>query len=785
MDREIQGTRLSTGILSTGETVMRIDYGMRHVGELRILCEMNYHRALRQAWEIDTRLPLSKILSGDHNNPIYNQHDQQVNLALVKSWLNGCDHNHGSFCNFPRPGVRAGKDIPITLVDVVANCLVKATSRERYFALSYVWGRVELSKTLKSNYDQRQQPGGLVEAAFPRTIQDAIRFVRSLGEKYLWIDAICLIQDNADQMSEDIPNMDLVYGHAFTTIIALHGNDANAGLPGVVPGTRACQYIETLTVSNQSPDLDYDPESTNNKTISLVATPSPLYLALEISKWNSRGWIVQERLLSRRCLYFSSNSVYFQCARNTLNEIGVNAEFKARIFDTVNLDDEHILKTANRDNPLFDLKPIYELESEERLKEAFEIYKQLVGTYTKRDLSFKSDILDAFAGIFAVLDDHFRCATYHGLPAAIFSHALLWTPAARLPRRGSRLPSMSDLSPGQPDARFPSWSWAGWDGPVGYRLFEEVNGKIVLPTPTVRRYEVGGRSAPQIIDVNDGSDRQFTQQDPMDPTGDKSKNDIKLRANLPVSSHRNNGSKIEDQTILAKVIPDPDRGSSWIVLPPQPIESRDPPLEATLLRFTAPTLPVSAFQIKPQKEYISTQFNVHSQSPQAVRRICDKRGLHCGLWFEQAGYGYVGQYMSPEAEGKIQMVKISEYGNAYRPRKGPYRVEGEIRLFDDEAFPATGSGSGLVNVLVVDFDMGHPDGTGDRVSSFLTCLFDLYNKLPSLETNCGFQLPRFTRLLKLFRLCNTFTDNNRFSVQWRSFTRKPGEMRDRRRMRYK
>lgn len=60
------------------------------------------------------------------------------------------------------------------------------------------------------------------------------------------------------------------------------------------------------------------------------------------------------------------------------------------------------------------------------------------------------------------------------------------------------------------------------------------------------------------------------------------------------------------------------------------------------------------------------------------------------------------------------MLGISAYGDAYHPRRGLYGVEGEIRVFDDDAFPAVGSGSGLVNVLVVDLDMGHPDGIGDR-----------------------------------------------------------------------
>jgi hypothetical protein len=165
---------------------------------------------------------------------------------------------------------------------------------------------------------------------------------------------------------------------------------------------------------------------------------------------------------------------------------------------------------------------------------------------------------------------------------------------------------------------------------------------------------------------------------------------------------------------VAKWIPDRDRGSTWLVLPPQPPEKRDPRLATNILWFTAPTVPLTAFQITSRKHYLSLQSHMHAQGPQAVRRIHDRNSKHCGLWWEQAGYGYVGQGMSPDAGSKIIMLGISAYGDAYRPRRRPHRVEGEINVFDDDAFPAVGSGSGLVNVLVVDLDVGCPDGIGDR-----------------------------------------------------------------------
>jgi hypothetical protein len=101
--------------------------------------------------------------------------------------------------------------------------------------------------------------------------------------------------------------MDIIYSKAFAIIVAMHGADAHAGLPGLHPETRTPQQIESIWVSGKSPDLAYrEDASSDTPKITMVSTPSPLDFVLETSVWDSRGWILQERLLSRRCLYLST-----------------------------------------------------------------------------------------------------------------------------------------------------------------------------------------------------------------------------------------------------------------------------------------------------------------------------------------------------------------------------------------------------------------------------------------------------------------------------------------------
>ena len=72
---------------------------------------------------------------------------------------------------------------------MIDNCPVPATSAVKYFALSYVWGTVDMSPTLLANYESRCQKEGLPQQ-LPNTVTDTIALVRALDERCLWVDAI-------------------------------------------------------------------------------------------------------------------------------------------------------------------------------------------------------------------------------------------------------------------------------------------------------------------------------------------------------------------------------------------------------------------------------------------------------------------------------------------------------------------------------------------------------------------------------------------------------------------
>jgi hypothetical protein len=138
------------------------------------------------------------------------------NTALVKSWLNLCDEHHGEHCKVDR-GPKFNEMIAKSyfgVIDVHEMRLTSLPVGEKYIALSYVWGDGHRYKTDLSNVENHKQHGGLekVSLQFPRVISDSIKLVRSLGERYLWIDSLCIVQDSSSSWSLNASDMDLVYG---------------------------------------------------------------------------------------------------------------------------------------------------------------------------------------------------------------------------------------------------------------------------------------------------------------------------------------------------------------------------------------------------------------------------------------------------------------------------------------------------------------------------------------------------------------------------------------------
>jgi hypothetical protein len=223
-----------------------------------------------------------------------------IDVSLVKYWLKYCETRHKDICGALPWRSRDGVPPSLRVIDVRTYTLVDAPPGCRYCALSYVWGPAgsNVFKTTSKNKDKVGQPGGLRDLSekISKTVLDAIRLVEEIGEEYLWVDALCIIQDDKRDIDAQIERMNDIYASAVLTIVAAGGADSNAGLPGVYPQLR------------QLPQVTEEVDD-----VVRLALPLEPSRKLRDSAWNSRAWTFQEEMLSARTLIFIDDQVFWKC----------------------------------------------------------------------------------------------------------------------------------------------------------------------------------------------------------------------------------------------------------------------------------------------------------------------------------------------------------------------------------------------------------------------------------------------------------------------------------------
>jgi hypothetical protein len=163
-----------------------------------------------------------------------------------------------------------------------------------FLALSYVWGKESQPLILKrENKDFLGVPGVLTAYDIPKTIEDAISLTKQLGFRYLWVDALCIIQDDENVKLNFLPKMGQIYTGAFITIIAAGGDSCHTDLPGLRPGTRTAKQEQILMPVKVDPPPNSDPEHTYLQRKLLLMTTLRLQQLgqdhyLEDAVWNKR-----------------------------------------------------------------------------------------------------------------------------------------------------------------------------------------------------------------------------------------------------------------------------------------------------------------------------------------------------------------------------------------------------------------------------------------------------------------------------------------------------------------
>ena len=369
----------------------------------------------------------------------------RVDLQQARKWLELCETTHGSICEHPgfqyKSPFTMEKPEDLTVINVHRMCLQALPPNALYVALSYCWPDTPGMLNVKATrYSLHSEEAFLKTSQISSTILEAIECTKELGEDFLWVDAMCITQDDPRHKMQQINQMDRIYGNAVLTIVAATpGKHARERLPGFSNHAHSRnQYVKRV------------------KGLELMIPPGCLEDLLLRTRWETRGWTFQEAYLSRRLLFFTEHQAYFQCSCGICCEdsVGEYHHPTAFVHHSMNLWNPRNRYGADAKADFGDLWLLLSRYPSE--SEAFRAYCNFISVYLRRQLSFPEDILKALSGLLKVFERSMDTPFVSGLPLRWFDHALLWELYGPACRRNSRML-------GGARQEFPSWSWTGWD----------------------------------------------------------------------------------------------------------------------------------------------------------------------------------------------------------------------------------------------------------------------------------------------------------------------------------
>jgi hypothetical protein len=340
---------------------------------------------------------------------------------LVQKWMNDCVSCHDicrtSFAGELLEG-RKSIILPRRLIQtfIGKDGLIRQCPRliepdkgfvDSYVTLSHCWGPPDKRPLCTMKADLSQHMEEIQWGSLPQTFQDSISLCMKLSIQYLWIDSLCIVQDDANEWRQESALMGSIYEQALFTIAASYAINSSQGLFQV----RSKLDLVEIPYWNSDSSLG-----------SAFAYIEPeLEKDLSAAPLSDRAWVMQEYFLSRRTVHFTKHGLIWSCK---------NSERPRTRYMTSEFGDSW--------------ETIFEGN-----------WTTLVGSYTRRQLTYNSDKLIAIQG----LADRFRQKSgqsyYYGLWIGDLPHDLLWYSDERLTRNVEN--------------GIPSWTWASTTGPILFK----------------------------------------------------------------------------------------------------------------------------------------------------------------------------------------------------------------------------------------------------------------------------------------------------------------------------
>ncbi|KAI0179667.1 heterokaryon incompatibility protein-domain-containing protein [Hypoxylon sp. FL1284] len=322
---------------------------------------------------------------------------------------------------------------------------------KRYAVLSYCWGGDQAHKTtsatLTANYvDIRWD-------SLPLSIQDAIKVTLNIDLEYIWVDSICIVQDDDKDKQREIASMPRIYNESVVTIVAARAKSARDGF---------LHPLDTSRYEGKIFKLGFKCEHSTSGHVYLVKETQ--YNYGESDPIDSRAWTLQESYLSKRIIRYSSKQCSMICQISPSKPQIVDGWTLEQSYDAPDI--ENILFPASElvvsPEDIAKWKHYYKEEHgtdplEPREDEQSDIYnnwRELVMNYSTRSLSVPADRILAISGLADRIAPAMKSRYVAGHWERHLPGDLLWEIAS------------ATLAPRPTAYQGPSWSWTSVNGAV-------------------------------------------------------------------------------------------------------------------------------------------------------------------------------------------------------------------------------------------------------------------------------------------------------------------------------
>jgi hypothetical protein len=354
-----------------------------------------------------------------------------------------------------------------------------------YVTLSHRWGNNRFTQLRNANLSEFKE--SMLVSSLPQTFQDVIHFARLLSTdiRYIWIDSLCILQDDKVDWEVESVQMHKVYRNSYCNFSATAATDSDPGLYFKRDRYQLLENeinlnVEGLRVArdNRSQSLCKMRTENEKKIAKIDQTPIRRCIVRDASLWsrivedapvNERAWVLQERLLAPRVLHFCRGQIAWECSELEAAESAPYGVWGLEFDRQQRLRQKHRLRTH-----------VPEKNTDwTGLPDAHELWKRVVERYSTTQLTKHKDRLYALAGIAQTLKKRIGGQYVAGMWEIHLASQLLWqVPPVVHKDRSIHYPSKRpDYEPG--DVHAPSFSWAAVYTPGGIKCSETYSGSDV------------------------------------------------------------------------------------------------------------------------------------------------------------------------------------------------------------------------------------------------------------------------------------------------------------------